>query len=261
MSPERWSDRGVLAGLYALAGAGLLLFAVVRRRRRSRRESVADDWRIEADKASIKDLDAATLTLRLGIAVNALRAAQRFYLATKDAPGPGGERDRFWAFLVAAGYLHEAIDLLRPQFPRVRDLARAGGAPEELIAEVGALMSGRVPFSRAIREMRNTLIFHWDDAPVRKYAQEYAGDSVVWADGVGDSEGESIYRAAADAVSNSVLPDDFALPDTPEASIRRIGELMRDVALTTGKLTKLFHHAIAGHLIGHGAKQKRTRRT
>jgi hypothetical protein len=32
---------------------------------------------------------------------------------------------------------------------------------------------------------------------------------------------------------------------------------MRDVALTTGKLTSLFDHAIIGHLKHHGAKQKR----
>ena len=56
-----------------------------------------------------------------------LCSAQRFFWFVKDAPGPGGERDRFWAFLIALGFLHEAADpLLRPNFPKVRELAEIG---------------------------------------------------------------------------------------------------------------------------------------
>jgi hypothetical protein len=154
------------AALCVMAGAGLALCAFSRRHRSSNKP-MSDGWRIEAGKASLTgNLDDATLALRLGIAINAMRAAQRFYLATKDTPGPGGERDRFWSFLIAAGYLHEAINLLRPKFPQVRDLARAGDAPEELIREVGALMSGSVPFSKTIREMRDTLIFRMTNRSV-----------------------------------------------------------------------------------------------
>jgi hypothetical protein len=246
---------GLVAGACVVVGGALALLIFGRRRRQA--TDAPAGWRIEADRSSLSDnLDDATLTLRLGIAVNAMRAAQRFYMATRDAPGPGGERDRFWSFLIAVGYLHEAIDMLRTRFPRVRELARKGGAKEECVAEVAALMSSRVPFTKTIRGNRNTLIFHWDDEPVRRYAQRFVQDHVVWADGVGDTQGESFYRAAADAVSNSILPDESALPDIPEADKRRIGELMRDVAVTTGKVIHLCDHAIIGHLRAHHPRQK-----
>ena len=73
-------------------------------------------WRLSAPKESLtSNAGDAALMLRLGIAVNATRSAQRFYYVCRDLAGPAGERDRLWAFLVALGFLHEAIQsVLRP---------------------------------------------------------------------------------------------------------------------------------------------------
>lgn len=92
-------------------------------------------WRIESSGASItENVEQATLALRLGIAVNAMRSVQKFFYSFKDAPGPDGERDRLWAFLIAMGYLKEAIELLRPKFPVIKELALKGGATPETVA-------------------------------------------------------------------------------------------------------------------------------
>ena len=56
------------------------------------------------------DQSKAILVLRLGAALNSIRAAQRWTLRIKD-DGPAGEFDRFQAYLVAAAYLAEACNL------------------------------------------------------------------------------------------------------------------------------------------------------
>lgn len=100
-------------------------------------------WKIIGDKASITgNIDDAALVLFLGIAANAIRAAQRFYWFVRDTPGPGGERDRLWAFLIALGFIHEALQIVRPNFPRVRELAVRGGATKEAVNGVRRLLSG-----------------------------------------------------------------------------------------------------------------------
>src|SRR5437867_884092 len=68
------------------------------------------------------DVESAVLVLRLGIAVNAIRAAQRFFLASRDAPGPAGERDRLWSFLIALGFLQEARRMLNGDYRRIEKL-------------------------------------------------------------------------------------------------------------------------------------------
>lgn len=68
---------------------------------------------IDAPASSLtQNRDLAILILRLGLAVNSLRASHRHFLAVKDAPGPGGERDRLWAFLSATAYVKEAMNIL-----------------------------------------------------------------------------------------------------------------------------------------------------
>lgn len=91
-------------------------------------------WRIESPGASITDnVEQATLALRLGIAVNAMRAVQKFFYNFRDAPGPAGERDRLWAFLIAMGYLKEAIELLRPKVPVIRECFTCSSNPRRVV--------------------------------------------------------------------------------------------------------------------------------
>ena len=199
------------------------------------------------------DPERSTLLLRLGIAVNATRSAHRFFVAVKDSPGPAGERDRFWAFLVALGFLHEAIlTLLTPKFPQIRDLARAGGADEKLLKEAGELLSGKHPLRRSLTRMRNQLIFHWDEKLIRQFIQGYDKDTVAWADGTADMQGEMIYRVAADALSNSVL---FHEPGTPQPEPSDRGmepfqDLLGEVLPAMNLVFRLFDFAMMGHILG-----------
>ena len=137
-------------------------------------------WRIEASGESItEDPSTGSLVLRLGMAVNSIRAAQRFFEAAKDAPGPGGERDRFWAFLVAVGFLNEALQVLRPNYPKVRVLAETGGVPGADIEEAGELLSGRRPINKLLDRIRNRLVFHWDDELVREYIAGFSKETAL----------------------------------------------------------------------------------
>lgn len=216
-------------------------------------------WRLSAPKESLtSDADDAVLMLRLGIAVNAMRSAQRFYDVCKDLPGPAGERDRLWAFLVALGFLHEAIqNVLRADYPTIAEYARAAGASDELAKEAASLLSGKNELGRILTRMRNTLIFHWDRAPIQRFAQAFDPDEVAWADGVGVTSGEAVYRAAADAVADSIFPDEPGSRTTSEETGDRIRELMREVLRATRHVFSFFDLAIAGFLRGQKAKLTR----
>lgn len=206
-------------------------------------------WRIIGDRASISEnLDDAALVLRLGIAANAIAATQRFYWFVRDAPGPAGARDRIWAFLVALGFIHEAIRVVRPNFPRIRELAALGGAEQKAIDGMGQLLSGRLPLNRTLDRMRNKLIFHWDDELIREYASQFSKEEVVWAQGVGDTRGESMFAAAADALTNSVLPDEVGAGE--ERNQERVRELVQEAKPAMELVIDVLQRAIMGHLKG-----------
>lgn len=194
------------------------------------------------------DVDMATLALRMGIAANAIGAAQRFYWFVRDASGPAGERDRFWAFLIAIGFLHEAIyKVLRPSFPRIRDLAIAGGAAEQMIEEAGQLLSGKLALNKTMSRMRNKLICHWDTDVIKEYASAFSDSEVLWAYGVGNTNGEAVFEAAANALVHSVLPEE---PGTDEAGDdERFGELIRNATPAMQLVVDLFNRAILGHIM------------
>lgn len=212
-------------------------------------------WRIVATNESITtNVDDSTLALQMGIAANAIGAAQRFYFFVKDASGPAGERDRLWAFLIAIGFIHEAVQVLRPNFPRIRDLARVGGVSEDSITCSGQLLSGRHPLSRTIDHMRNKLIFHWDEDVIREYVIRFTAENVSWAEGIGKAQGELMFRASADALTNSVLPDE---PNTTEQrNIERLRALVQDIGPVMKTLIEVFNGAIMGHLKAHKTRRE-----
>jgi hypothetical protein len=207
-------------------------------------------WTAEAPAESLTgNVEASTLVLRLGIAVNAVRAAQRFYLAVADADGPGGERDRFWAFLIASGFLNEALQVIRPKFPAVRALAESGGATEDQVHAVGELLSGRRPINQTLDRLRNQLAFHWDEGLVKEFVSNYSKPTVVWADGAGRSNGEMLYRASAAAVANLVLPPiENGERETDEQVRDRMKQLLVQLTEATAAVVALCERAIIGHL-------------
>lgn len=216
-----------------------------------------ETWRLEGPSASLTvNVDDATTVLRMGIAANAVRAAQRFFYFVKDARGPRGERDRLWAFLIALGFLDEAIQtVLRPAFPRIRVLAISGGVESAVVTTTADLLSGRLPLNSTLDRMRNKLIFHWDSDLIREYASGYSRDSVTWADGIGDTQGEALYRVAADALTNSILPDEPRA--TSERNEQRLRQLLDEALPATTAVLRMFDMAIAGHVKTWGAQLKR----
>lgn len=217
-----------------------------------------DRYTIVAPASSLKnDPEGATLAVRLCLAVNALRASFRFFEAVKDLPGPGGERDRFWAFLVAAGYTKEALNILGgtkhapPQNAKVEDLARRSGVSEDTVTKIGRLLGGSDPASAVLARIRNKLAFHWDPVPIGNWIAGFDRSAVVWFDASGGStNGESFYRAASDAVANSVLPSDeyeAALPEGDERDRHdreRFADAVRSITAAMTTITDYFERAI-----------------
>lgn len=71
----------------------------------------------------------------------------------------------------------------------------------------------------------------------------------MWADGTGRSNGETLHRAAADAVAHSVLPPIEGGEDDNDDQIReRMKELLAQMTDATGAVMVLCERAITGHL-------------
>lgn len=223
---------------------------------------------IEAPATSLTlDRDRAILALRLCLAVNALRASHRHYLAN-DAPGPGGERDRLWAFLPAAAYVKEALNILArgttptPQKAEVEALARRSGATDDLVRTIDQLADGTHPLSDFVRRVRNKLTFHWDPDVLGEWIDQYDKPSVMWFDARdGSSNGDTLYRAASDAVSYSMVPPteaERALPDEEgtAAVAARFTETIVQLTGVMDVIANYFEMAIATHLRDAGAVKK-----
>src|SRR5947207_15999822 len=80
----------------------------------------------------------ATLVLRLGAALNSLRATQRWTLKEHER-GLVGDFDLFQTYLVAGAYLAEACKLFWSNQACILDLARKGDANEQRIRHLSAL--------------------------------------------------------------------------------------------------------------------------
>jgi hypothetical protein len=210
-------------------------------------------WKVEADAAtSLKaNTDDAVLVLRLGMAISAMRAAQRLTVCVGEGDAPGVVRDRLWSFLLAAGYLHELRVTLQPRFPKVREFAVKGGATEDLAKAVGEILSGKSDFSGVLDRVRNQLVFHFDEAAAAEWVDQFDRERVLWVEGIGKKTGDTLYRASLDAVSSAILP---RVEGTAEEGRRKFAALIAEVLRVTDLVTTLFEHAIAGYLNSVGAE-------
>lgn len=140
-------------------------------------------WSLTAPRDSLtKEPALATLMLRLGAAVNAIRALQRWSLACREASGVAAQRDLIWSFLAATAYLKEAMDgLLRPHYQDIVRLAREDGTPEAAIKSLGQLLCKKRHnlYARVLSNARNKLVFHWEQETFEQWAEHHSNPTVL----------------------------------------------------------------------------------
>jgi hypothetical protein len=106
-------------------------------------------WWVRTSQAAVTDdPDTAVLLLRLGLAVNALRAQHRWTASLVRASTAAEKTDFLFSFVTAASYTREALNILTGTGPtageagRVRQFAEAAGVDPALVAKIGQLMGG-----------------------------------------------------------------------------------------------------------------------
>jgi hypothetical protein len=227
-------------------------------------------YTIESPASSLSaDRDRAVLALRLGLAVNALRASQRHFLAAIGAPGPGAERDRLWGFLSATAFVKEAMNILSgtkkapPQKAIVESLARKSDAPGDMVDTINRLLAGTHPMSAVVTRVRNQLAFHWDPTLIGDWVDHYDKATVMWLDATGGtSNGDTLYRAAADSVVYSIeppTPEELTFPEEKrDAAVReRLSRSFAELPKVTAVLIDYFERAIATCLRDAGATARK----
>lgn len=207
-----------------------------------------ESWAIRGSAAPLaQDPEEASLVLRIGVAINALRAAQHWHIAAQSKPGPSGDRDCTWAFLVAIGFVKEAIQsILKPHYKRIAELARAGGATVDQIRALGKLTSTKPQslYMRVLEKARNELVFHWDASRFIEWARAYGAPTITWVRGRGFTVGEMVITAADDAAVQLIMPG---------ADQAAIVGMTLEVADAAGLLSDVFEHALIGYFNAKGA--------
>jgi hypothetical protein len=211
-----------------------------------------ESWAITATAQSLKaNPAAAALMLRLGAAVNAIRASQRLALAARATPGLAGIRDITWTFLLAVAQLKEAIDgLLRPNYKLIIELAERGGADAEMIKRLGELQSKKPQslYTRVLMDTRNHLAFHWESEPFELWAGTATEDPVFWVTGSDNTEATVVHHAAARAILEAIAPG---------ADADEITKRAKEVSDGTHLISDVFQLAIRGYLTQYDGKEVR----
>jgi hypothetical protein len=201
-------------------------------------------WSLHAPAASLKS-SSSTVALQMGVAVNFMRAAQRWYRAAANEAGPAALRDGVCAFMVSSAYLKEAVDsVLRPQYQTIVELAKQGGAKDELINRIGQLTSKKPTslYSTLLMKVRNQLVFHFDAEPLKQWAEQNSNQDIVWAEGVGETDGQVSWIASADATLDVFNP----------LSDDEVNKRIKEVADFSGDLILLFQSAISAFIKQNG---------
>ena len=214
-----------------------------------RRQVSNQQWTLTAGKESLtKEPELAVLMLRLGAAINALKAARRMTLLARRTPGLVGLRDLCWTFVMTTAQLKEAIDsLLRGNLTLINEAARRGGASRAEMEEVEALIDvgSDSLYSRVLKATRDQITYHWDKKPFENWRQARGDTAVVWVFGEGEREADVIHLAAVTALTEAILPN----PAYEELN-KRVVEVSQGCAL----VMQIFQHAIAGYLESYGAE-------
>ena len=194
----------------------------------------------------------AILVLRLGAALNSVRAAQRW--AIKDHnEGPAGEFDRFQAYLVAAAHLAEACKLFWTNQSCILELARLGDAEGDKVAKLISIADPKTGVqANLLKRVRDKATFHWDCAVFEKWASAQK-DNVIWCRSSGDTAGELVMWASHEAVSEFIaslnVDQGKSIQETIEEQVGQVLDAMKHVI-------HVFESAVVGFLHQHGAKHE-----
>jgi hypothetical protein len=168
---------------------------------------------VETDSAVVAaNPDMALLIVRLGLAVNALRAQHRWSVSLMSGNGVANGNDFIQSFVLAVSYTCEAINILtgthrRPgQSGVIRSLAERAKVPADLLGTMGQLMGGAHSASALLTRARNQLGFHWDPELLSPQIPAVAVDPIVWLEGQTTLEGDTVYTFAGDVLLNALLP-------------------------------------------------------
>ena len=209
----------------------------------SRKRVSKDHVALVANAQSLtKEPSEAVLMLRLGAAINAIRAAQRMTQLSRKTTGMVGLKDLVWTFTMAAAQLKEAIDsLLKENYQTITEHARQGGASEEELDRLKALTDDHPDslYMRVLRATRDRITYHWDKEPFEAWRARQTGNSVVWTLAEGTREKHVLQVAAAEAITEAIIPD----ADYQELSLR-----VAQVARASGTITAVFQFAIMGYV-------------
>lgn len=195
----------------------------------------------------------AILVLRLGAALNSVRAAQRWTNKLGESEDLAGQFDRFQSYLVAAAYLAEACKLFWKNQGCILELARKGHAKDD---EIQKLISDADPGTgvqaNLLSRIRDKETLHWDCAVFEKWASAQKA-KVVWVKCSGQTAGECVMWASYDALT------DFTTglnADKSKPVQDRINDQIPEVLKAMDRVTHVFECAVAGFLGEHLATQE-----
>lgn len=191
----------------------------------------------------------AILVLRLGAALNSIRAAQRWTIKNQDE-GPAGEFDRFQAYLVAAAHLAEACKLFWANQGCILELARKGDVEENKASKLVSIADPKTGVqANLLKWIRDKETFHWDSNVFEGWASAQKG-KVVWCRSSGETAGECVMSASYEALV------DFTVGlgvDKNESETERINDQLRQVLEAMKHVIHVFESAVAGFVQQHDA--------
>ena len=198
-----------------------------------------------------KDRCKAILVLRLGAALNPLRAVQRWTLK-EHGDSPAGQMDMFQTYLVAGAYLAEACKLFWANRGCILELARKGSADEGKIASLLTVADPKTGVQASLLKFRDKETFHWDPGVFEQWASAQK-DKVVWQRCSGDTVAECVMWASHEAVSEFTA----SLNIEKGGSLQeRINDQLLQVLDVMKVVIHIFESAVYGFLEEHGAKHE-----
>jgi len=200
------------------------------------------------------NLSTAVLVLRLGAAINSIRAVQRWTLQKSRAEGRVGDLDRFQAYIVAAAYFTEACKLFWRNRKLVLDLAQKGSADDKNVESLLLIADPEAKIQKdLLKWIRDREAFHWDCDVFERWADAQKSE-IVWLQAEGDTRAGEVVWASYEAVCEFTagLPHGSSQPDLRE----RIKEQVGAVADSAEVVCSVFECAVEGFLKLNGAVWK-----